>query len=156
MTFDITKELQKTFEQATLQHEARSLRQPEDWQRRAEIYRETAQRLDHANERFSSEYDARIASVVKRLIHEGGRFKLDHPAPNGVDRFNGDDITKRAEAEVKTDHANVLQQIENQGDAAFEALKQQAQHRDLPHGKARDDFGQASDRREGPDRRRTR
>ena len=162
MSFNIEEELQKTFHEAVQQHEAKTLRTPEDWRALINIQNETAELIRDANERYLSEYDTRVEVVRKRLIDQAGRLNFDHPTPFGNDRFDGDATNRQANREVQFDHMRVIEQIKDFEVQKTEGLKSTAHdrdhHRDQSreniHGKAREAFESVSDRRKGPDRRR--
>jgi len=153
MTLDITKELQKTFDKAVMQHEAKSLKQGQDWeQARTIIERGDTQRAD-LEDKYQQEYDTRVEIVHKRLIDEAGEFNLNHPAPGARDKFDSEAVNRQAHREVQRDHERVLQQSRDAQHSKMQILQETARQRDLPHGKVKEQFTQVNDRRKEPDRR---
>lgn len=154
MTLDIAKELQKTFDEAVMQHEARSLKQGQDWRQAREIIeRGKADRAMH-EDKYAREFDTRVEIVRKRLINEAGSLNHEHPSPGGRDRFDHEAIDRQAHREVRLDHERVLQQSHAAQDQAMLALQEGASQRDVAktQGKARGQFTTASDRRQQPER----
>ncbi len=157
MSFDIETELKKTFDEAVMSHEAKSLRTTEDWQKLVEIRDAATERINEVTERYLDEYDTRVEIVRKRLIDKAGEQNFDHPAPVGRDKFDAKAINRQAHREVQQDHERVIAQIRDDKTTTLETLKDEARQRDLPpmqtHGKAKEHFNQARDQRSGIDRR---
>lgn len=155
MPLDITKELQKTFNKAVMQHEAKSLKEGQDWQQARVIIRDGETERAALDERYLKEYDTRLEIVRKRLNKEAAMKTLDHPVPIGRDKFESEAIDRQAHREVQFDHERVLQQSLNTQDTSMQALQDKSRKRDLlkSKGKAKEQFEKASDRRHAPDRR---
>ena len=160
MPLDITAELQKAFDEAVMQQEAKSLKQGQDWQQARNIIEGGEAERTVLQEKYVNEFDTRVEIVSKRLTNEAGDKNFDHPTPTGRDKFDGEAITRQAKREVEHDHARVLQQSRDNQDAAMDALQGTAQERNLQEytGKApekmKDQFACATDRRQAPERRR--
>lgn len=102
---------------------------------------------------YEDEYVARVETARQQLYDEAAQKNFDHPAPPGVSKNTGDEITRRAHEIVQLAHEGDLAatRIETQG--AFEQLLEQAYRREQMQGRAVEQFLGASDRRSGPDRR---
>ena len=160
MPLDITAELKKTYDEAVMQHEARLLTKGEDWQQARTIMERGEVARAATQEKYLNEYDTRVEIVRKRLTKEAGDKNLDHPAPTGRDRFDGDVINRQTHREVRRDHERVLQQSRDTQDTDMQALQETASQRDQSKSigkapaKAKEHFAPASDRRQVPERRR--
>ena len=160
MPLDVTAELQKTFDEAVMQHEAKSLKQGQDWQQARGIIEDGKAEREVFEDQYLGEFDTRVEIVRKRLTNEAGDKNFDHPTPMGRDRFDGEAITRQAKREVEHDHARVLQQSRDNQDTAMDALQGTARRRNLLENpgkapeKVKEPFAQASDRRQVPERRR--
>jgi len=156
MPLDVTAELQKTFDEAVMQYEAISLKKGQDWQQARGIIEDGKAERAEFEDQYLGEYDTRVEIVRKRLTNEAGELNLDHPAPIGRDKFDGEAITRQAKREVEHDHARVLRQSRDNQDTAMDGLQETARRRNLLEnsGKAREPFAQASDRRQVSERRR--
>lgn len=157
MTFDITKELEKTFQEAVMRHEARSLKTPEDWARANAVKEDGEKERAAFEEKYRDEYDSRVEIVRKRLIKEAGALGLDHPVPKSRDRFDGEAIKRQAHREVQRDHDRVLQQSRDNEAAKLLALQKEARERErspsVAQNPIKEQFRAVSDRRTGHDRR---
>lgn len=159
LSIDITKELQKTFDKAIMQHEAKSLTQGQDWKQARTIIERGEKERAAIERKYRNEYDTRVEIVRKRLSKEAGECKLNHPTPKGRDKFDRQAINRQAHREVKLDHKRVLQQSLDKQNHKLQALQDKARKRDQKKQlskstcKARDQFAQVSDRRAAPDRR---
>ncbi|MCF6200381.1 MAG: hypothetical protein L3J67_13530 [Hyphomicrobiaceae bacterium] len=153
MSFDITKELQKTFDKAVMSHEAPSLKTPKDWQELTKIRDAATDRISAATQKHFDEYDSRVETVRKRLIDEAAEQKFEYPKPAGRNKFNGTTIISQAHREVQGDHERMIMQIRDDETIALANLQDEAAQRNLPHGKAKEHFNQARDQRSGTDRR---
>lgn len=153
MSFDITKELQKTFDEAVMSHEAKSLKTPQDWQKLVEVREAATDRIGAETERYLDEYNTRFEIVSERLIDEAAEKHFDHPTPIGRDKFDEKAINRQAHREVQGDHERMITQIRDDETIALASLQDEAAQRNLPHGKAKEQFNQARDQRSGTDRR---
>lgn len=153
MSFDISKELKKTFDEAVMSHEASSLKTPEDWQELVKIRKATTDRINAETEKYFDEYDTRVEVVRQRLNNEAAELNLDHPTPIGKDKFDEKAIDRQAHREVQGDHERMIMQIRDEERFSLETLQKEAAQRNLPHGKAKEHFNQARDQRSGMDRR---
>ena len=138
-----------------MQQNSRSLTKSKDWQQVRSIMDRGEAGRAKLEERYLDEYDTRVEIVRRRLINQGGELNHNHPAPAGIDKFNGDAINRQANREVRQDHERALQQSRDGQDVEIQSLKHHAGERNRMEskGKAKDQFAQVSDRRDGPDRR---
>ena len=157
MPMDITKELQKTYRKAVMQNEAKSLKQGQDWQQANTIIERGDAQRANLEDKYGQEYESRVEIARNRLIKEAGELGLDHPAPAGRNKFDGEAINRQAHREVQFDHERVLQQSLDAQNTDMQVLQEKARKRDLlksmGKGKAKNHFTQANDQRSGLDRR---
>ena len=153
MTEDLTNALQMTFDEAVMRHEARSLKEGQHWEQAREIMERGEGERAALEDIYLREYDSRVETVRKRLVDDAGKPDLNHPAPYGRDKFDSETLTRQAHREVRSNHDADLQQSLDAQRTELDGLQEKARQTDRPQGKARDDFTQASDRRQGPDRR---
>lgn len=153
MTLDIDKALRNTFHEAVMQHAAQFLKKGSDWEQVDIIMNRGKDQRDILNDKYRNEYGTRVEIVRKRLVKEAGEFNFNHPNPGSRDKFDSEAINRQAQREVQHDHERVVQQSHDTQTNDILSLTETARQRDLPRGKAREQFTQASDRRKEPDRR---
>ena len=136
-----------------MQRAAQVLKKGSDWKQVDIIIKDyKAQRAD-LNEKYKKEYVTRVEIVLKRLVKEAGELDFNHPNPGSRDKFDGEANTRQAQREVRHDHQRVMQQSHDAQDNKIFAHTETVRKRDLPRGKATEQFNHVNDRRHELDRR---
>ncbi|WP_171136516.1 hypothetical protein [Ruegeria sp. HKCCC1038] len=106
-----------------------------------------------AQRSYETEYEGRVAKVIKRLINEAGSVRR-HLTPRGlgIDGFNRDQIRRQAKLEVRAAHKSELAQIDKREAEATRLCLDDAMRRGQPREKLIGDFQTATDRRLGQER----
>lgn len=148
----IQDELKQTFDQASLQHRAKKLT-GEDWQeyqRITERHQQTRQALEKD---FEIDQPDRVARETRRLINEAGSrtLELKHKG-YGADRFNRQEIHRRAHNRVLDAHRRDLDSVDQKETQDLQRLVSRAEARQQDPT-SKQDFNRAVDRRSGQDRR---
>jgi len=153
MNIDIDHELQKTFHEASMQYAQNSLKKGPDWAEADAIMTRSDKERDDLQLTYDEEYPARVDDARMRLLEKAAEFKLDHPAPNGAEPNSNATITQQAQLLVENEHRADMRQSRESEQQDIDQLMERAHHRNLPHGKARQEFNQVNDQRTGLDRR---
>lgn len=154
MDMPVHEELRRQFDLVGLRREAGELRTTRQLNEAQDI-RERSDRARAKEETLYVErYRTRIEQSARRLIHEAGSWSRDlTPEWAGQDRFAPDAILRQAEREVRHAHERRLQRIVDWERGTLGDLIEKSARENSIHGKAREDFSQAVDRRSGTERR---
>ena len=146
MPLNMQKELQKTYDEAVMKHEARSLRKGDDWKKQQEIIKYGKLERKRMKELYDREYKTRVESERKRLVKQGAEKNYQHPVPigQGRDRFDRDAIDRQAHRNVEFAHEQTLQASRDNQENAVKSLQQSARRRDANQGKSKHAFEKAS------------
>lgn len=147
-------DVKKSFELASLRREAMSLLKPDAWQDYKKL-RDRFDGLKRFEERhYRLDYDTRVEVEKTRLIDEAGaKNRGFKPIWSRGDRFNAADIAKRAHRNVCHAHSQEMARLDQQETRAIKSLMQRSLPERAAQGKARQAFGDATDRRDGIERR---
>jgi len=157
MSFDIAKELKRTFDLASLRREAQHHLSGDDWRDYQTIKKSFDDKRGHEKRGFERSYATHVETERRRLIDEAGA-KAKHLKHRwfGDDGFDKAAIVRQAHRNVRQRFDRNLAALDDQEHQAIESLLERVspsrgQQRSLKPG-----FLQAADRRPGADRRRER
>lgn len=136
-----------------MQYAQNSLKQGTDWAEADQIFTSRNKERDNLQRAYDEEFPARVDEARMRLLEKAGEFKLDHPAPVGAEPNSNATITQQAKRLVENEHRADMRQSRDSEQQDIDQLMERAHHRNLPHGKARQEFNQVNDQRTGLDRR---
>ncbi len=148
--------LAEVFREATMQNLVFELRNESDWNQFQTIHAASQKRQKTEREDYEENRSERLAKAREELLRQAGSKTLDHPAPIGADRFDKNELERRAMLKVENDHAARLLTIKKEETDAYARLKDDILGRDFVRDHARDAFTRAVDRRSGQERRITR
>lgn len=152
----ITKALADTFHEAVKRSAHDVVTDPKHWRIIQENDQAFDRQVEDCRKRFEETYDERLDAEVIRLSQEAP--SRDIKGPDGAPA--GETLEQRAHRIVLNAHQSDLDQIQGaRTNALLSALEsartQEADGLALHHGKAHEAFEEVSDRRKGPDRRRS-
>ena len=156
MTIDPGKEIRSLFAQATLQNEAARGLNGDGWAAYQKIQADHAAETRREELKFLSEYQTRFETARRRIIDQGG-LKDTKLAPRwfGSDKFDVSAIDRQADRDVLAAHEVLLSRLRQEKDERLNALLAAADDRQKP-AELTKQFRQASERRSGQERRRSR
>lgn len=155
MALNLSSEIRETFRKASLQHEAARGLNGDDWARYREIQDSHARRYRDEQREYESEYQTRLEQARKHLVDQAGtkRRTLSYRI-FGRDGFNSHEIDRQAHRNVHGDHVRSLARLEAEQDTQLNTLFAAAEKRRELGAQLKQQFGEADDRRSGPERRR--
>lgn len=154
MSLTVTEELRRVFDLASLRKEARALRSPRQWGERQAIQARCDKARDREKDLYAARYDSRVERIRRRLIDEAGRKGFDlKPAWSGNDRFDAAATLRQAQREVREGHHKRISRIDDYESQKLRELVMRSMRENNLRGKPREEFGRATDRRTGIERR---
>lgn len=151
---NLSQALRHQFDLAGLRSMAKKLKRPQDWEKANAIRVRYQQEYDQINERFHTEYDARVAEMAKKLIDQAGsKQRTLRRRFFGRDAFSHGEITEKAHRLVQHDHRRRIHQLEDREAGALRGFLNQIGISDRLRSQAKNDFSRATDRRAGVERR---
>lgn len=147
-------DVKSAFELASLRREAMTLLKPDAWQDYTKL-RDRFDGLKRYEERhYRLDYDTRVETEKKRLIDKAGAKDKSHkPIWARDDRFNPAAIAKQAHRNVRHAHLQEMTRLDQQEKRATQTLMDRSVPERAARGRAKQAFGDATDRRDGEDRR---
>lgn len=154
MESSLSQDLQRTFNLAALRHEARALRTPADWEKGKDIRLRYKRETNKQMQQYYADYDTRISQVVKKLMNKAGAKNRDLTHRwFGTDKFNKDALMRQAHRAVQMDHDKRMSCLTDREINELDTLIETVEQRDRLYNKPTQDFSQASNRRNGQERR---
>ncbi|MCR5858263.1 hypothetical protein [Mesorhizobium sp. J428] len=154
MALTISEELSRSFDLATLRHEASTLKAPHQWRRVTDIWRQCDEARIKEQKRFETRYHSRVEMVRQRLVDDAGAKSFDlKPRWAGEDAFDANELTRQAEREVRQAHQQRLAKIDELERTGLKAIVEESMRENNLRGTAREQFGRAVDRRSHIERR---
>ncbi|NDW06478.1 hypothetical protein [Jiella pacifica] len=153
MSSDLRSELGKTFDLAIRRHEAKVLKTSHDWKTLQDIEERHNRAREAADQGYRQEYGTRVEQARLDILAEKTSRTFDIRPPFGTDNFRKDAIDREAHRRVQADHDATIAGINEREVRAIETLLSEATERRALDGAARKEFGRATDRRSGRDRR---
>lgn len=154
MSLTVTEELRRVFDLASLRKGARALKSPRQWGERQAIQSRCDKARDREKDLYSSRYDSRVELIRRRLIDEAARKGFDlKPAWAGNDRFDAAATLRQAQREVREAHHKRISRIDDYESRKLRDLVIRSMRENNLRGKPREEFGRATDRRTGIERR---
>lgn len=150
----VADDLRRAFDLAALRKEAMVLETGRQWNGVTKIM----SRCDHARRReqhlYDTRYDSRVEQARRRLVDEAAakhpEFK---PRWAGEDVFDAAATLRQAQREVRFSHEQRLDRIDTLERRELRSLVGQSMRENNLRGLAREEFGRATDRRSGLERR---
>jgi len=154
MSFNISDEIKRTFDLASLKHQAAKDFTSLEWK----TYRKVGQKFDDLRRfeqrAFEIEYKTRFEIARKRLINQAGAKSRDFKHRwFGQDQFDKSAINRQAERNVRNSHYQLMAGIDKQEARETGQLLGTCKKRTELREKPKRDFTKAADRRESADRR---
>lgn len=150
----LAEEVRRTFELASLRQEASARYTADEWKSYQEIRRDHAVARRDLEQAYERDYPARFEKARQKLIDEAGSKPLDFiPRWLGRDRFDKAAIDRQARTAVLKAHRDDVAVVDKSELNALGEIKRAAEERQALHQKPTRDFQEATDRRNGPDRR---
>lgn len=148
MTFSISEELKRTFDLASLKHQAFKYLNAKEWN----TYRKTTEKygaLRRVEElAFKIEYKTRFEVARKRLINKAGSKPKDFKHRwFGSDQFDKSTVNRQADRNVRAQHSQLMAGIDKKEAGEIRPLLDRSEHRQQMKDKPRQDFSEATDRR---------
>ena len=148
MSFNISDEIKRTFDLASLKHQAAKDFTSQEWK----AYRKITEKFDglrRAEHRiFEIEYKTRVEVARKRLINKAGSKSKDFKHRwFGQDQFDKSAINRQAERHVRNSHYQLMAGIDNQHSRETAQLLNTCEKRKKLREKPKRDFTNATDRR---------
>lgn len=154
MESSITDELKRTFDLASLRHEASQLRTPADWERANEIRNRYKREANKQEQRYFKDYDTRVRKILSQLIDKAGAKDLTFKHRwFGSDNFNKDNLTRKAHRFVQMDQQRRLDSLSESEAKDLGSFMKKIKQRDQLQGKSQKSFERATNRRTGSERR---
>lgn len=154
MALTISEELSQVFDLATLRQEASGLKSPHQWRRVTDIWRHCDDARIKEQKRFETRYHSRVEAVRRRLVDEAAAKSFDlKPRWAAEDAFDANGLTRQAEREVRQAHQQRLANIDELERTGLKAVVEESMRENNLRGTAREQFGQAVDRRSHIERR---
>ena len=123
LTMNISQELNRTFDLATLRREAKHLRKDTDWQKARGIMDHYAKEGHRQTKRYYDQYDTRVEKVMKGLINQrGAKVMTFKPRFLGADQFDKRALHVQAHRTVQHDHHRRMIQLANREKAELSTL----------------------------------
>ena len=139
--------LARTFDLATLRHQARHLRKPEHWHKAQAITERARKARAKEIVSYRNQYESRVEVARRRLIEEAAARRRDFiPAFAFRDRFSKEDTLRQARRDVQRAHLKVMAKIDLVECAELDALVQKAKHENTLQHKTRNAFARTSER----------
>jgi hypothetical protein len=154
---NITKELKRTFDLASLRREASKTLNVEEWRTFQKIKKGFDNQKRFEQRVYELEYDTRVEVACKRLINKAGEKNQNYKRRwFGNDNFDKSANYRQARRQVQAQHHKLLAHLETQEIRAVDGLLNRCEHRRQLQEKPKRDFAKAADRRTGTDRRKAR
>lgn len=154
MSENITQQLKRTFHLAGLRHEAKHIRNSDDWSEMGKIRDRYAKAYRKEERTFRAEYLTRVEAAQKRLIDKAGSKTKDFKHRwFGNDRFNSEAILRQAQREVRAHHRVQMDLIEKRETRELETLLSRNAPDKDQRVRSKYDFQKATNRRDGVERR---
>lgn len=113
MALNISEELKRTFELATLKYVASKNLSGNDWQGFQVITESFTARRDEATQAFAREYDTRVEIARKHLIDKAGEKDRQFRHPwSRTDAFDKSAISRQAHRHVRNAHYQLMGSID--------------------------------------------
>ncbi len=148
MSFNISDEIKRTFDLASLKHQAAKDFTSQEWK----AYRKIGQKYDdmrrYEQRTYEIEYKTRFEVARKRLVNKAGSKSKDFKHRwFGGDQFDKSAINRQAQRNVRNSHYQLMAGIDKQEaretGQLLDTCKKQTELREKP----KRDFSNASDRR---------
>ena len=148
MSFNISDEIKRTFDLASLKHQAAKDFTSQEWK----AYRKIGQKYDDLRRfeqrSYEIEYKTRFEVARKRLINQKGAKTRDFKHRwFGNDQFDKSAINKQAERNVRNSHFQLMAGIDSQEARETSQLLESCEKRTEQREKPKRDFANAADRR---------
>lgn len=151
---NIREELSRTFDLATLRHEASNRLNGDDWNQYQKIKESHQQARKDVSKRFKADNAELIGKAKKRILEEEGKRDFTFkPIWAGDDKPDKDKLHRKAVAKVKGWEQAEHRHIDKLETQQLQGLMDSAQGREQHRQDVIKDFTQAVDRRSRRDRR---
>ncbi len=148
MSFNISDEIKRTFDLASLKHQAAKDFTTNEWK----AYRKIGQKYDglrrYEQRTYEMEYKTRVEVARKRLINKAGSKTKDFKHRwFGNDQFDRSAINRQAHRNVRSAHDQLMAGIDSQQARETSRLLDTCEKRTKQREKPKQDFEKATDRR---------
>jgi len=126
---DLSKQLQASFDHASLRHLAQSLKSEPAWQQVKEIKQRSEQALQFERDDFKTNYEARVLAEKRALQQKRSIPTLEPRAPYGMSR--GVNMDRQAHRNVRQAHHQTIADIKAEETQALKALIDQHGHKPM-------------------------
>ena len=145
---DLLQEIGTDFWKASNGRDAQNLQTGRQWQERRELEERARKAIDFEKRLFVERFNERVAQAKQRIIdREAERHPTLKPSWFNQDKFNPQEIARKAVQEVHQNHAQRIKRINGAVERERAALRQQARAQNRIRGKASSEFHQRTDRR---------
>ncbi len=157
MDVNLSRELRRAFELASLRRESVMLRWPDQVRKATETKLRCAELRAREKELYQAQYTIRVEKERQRLIDRAGAITRELKPPwAGEDRFSPADTLRQAQINVRKRHHHRIAAIDEYERRQLGAIVDEGMHKVTVRGKSREAFNRAADRRAGADRRQNR
>lgn len=148
MSFNISEEIKRTFDLASLKHQATKDFSAQEWK----AYRKITEKFDgfrrFEQRTYEMEYKTRVEVARKRLINKAGSKAKDFKHTwFGNDQFDKSAINRQAVRNVRNSHHQLMAGIDNQQARETAKLLDTCEKHTELREKPKQDFAKATDRR---------
>ena len=154
MAINIRDALKRTFDLASLRHEAKKDLNAHEWRQYQIIKKSFNDQRRDLQTQFEVHYDRRIADERQRLIEQAGsKGKSLKHRWFGHDPFNKEAIHRQAHIRVLSRHHRQMTDIDEREKEALQTLLDRCEKRIALRDKPKTDFNRTADRRQEKNRR---
>lgn len=149
MSINISEELRRTFDLASLRQEASKDLTAAQWKEFRQIKQTYDERRRFEDRQFKAEYPTRVEIARKRLINQAGEKKKDFKHRwFGQDRFDRSAINRQAHRNVRAQHVQLISGIDRQETRDLHAFFNRCRQHHEQREKPKQEFNRAADRRQ--------
>lgn len=148
MSYNISDEIKRTFDLASLKHQAAKDFTSQEWK----AYRKIAEKFDDLRRfeqrNYEMEYKTRVEVARKRLINKAGSKSKDFKHRwFGQDQFDKSAVHRQAVRNVRNSHHQLMAGIDKQEARETTQLLESSEKRTMQREKPKQEFANATDRR---------